>query len=160
MSEFWAFQLSFLTFKPCNYGLQERLMSKKVALEKKCSGHRKIVKPETIPSFLLGSLGTTKTGSGLSVFSNIHKWGPPGTPTYGCSKKLIGRSLFFGCLVSQVKRWDGFWLHDFPTSGTSLFPTTLRCVGSRFECIPSRPPPSSFLLLLSPPPIHITHPYT
>ena len=42
--------------------------------------------------------------------------GPPGTPTYGCSKKLIGRSLFFGCLVSQVKRWDGFWLDDFPTS--------------------------------------------
>ena len=53
VSEFWASQLSFLTLKPCNYGLQERLMSKKVAPPKKCSGHRKIVKPETIPSFYL-----------------------------------------------------------------------------------------------------------
>ena len=57
VSEFWAFQLSFLTLKPCNYGLQERLMSKKAAQKKrappKCSGHRKIIKPETIPSFYL-----------------------------------------------------------------------------------------------------------
>ena len=27
--------------------------------------------------------------------------------------KPIARSLFFACLMSQVKGWDGFWLDDF-----------------------------------------------
>ena len=34
--------------------------------------------------------------------------------------ELIPRSLFFGCLMSQVNIWDGFWLDDFSVSGTFL----------------------------------------
>ena len=32
--------------------------------------------------------------------------------------ELIARFLFFGCLMSQVNIWDGFWLDDFSVSGT------------------------------------------
>ena len=61
--------------------------------------------------------GSPRGPLGTDIF-DIKIFGPPGDPTYRHSKKLIARSLFFGCLMSQVKGWDGFWLDDFSVSGT------------------------------------------
>ena len=83
VSEFWASQLCFFAFKPCNYGLQERLMSKKVAPPQKMFRTPKNRQARNHPILLLGSLGTQKTRSGLSAFQNqgmffFHPWGPRG----------------------------------------------------------------------------------
>ena len=77
------YQPGFYAFKPCNYGLQERLISKKAAPPQKKDGPQQKMfrtpknhQARNHPILLLGSLGTQKTGSGLSVFSNIQ--GAPG----------------------------------------------------------------------------------
>ena len=78
--EFWAFQLCFYSFKPCNYGLQRRLMSKKVAPPQKKFWSSENRQARNHPSASLGSLGTQKTGSGLSVVQNVDKGDPRGPP--------------------------------------------------------------------------------
>ena len=62
-------------------------------------------------------------------------WGVPGGPPYRHVVKLIARSLFFGCLMSQVKGWDGFWLDDFSVSGTFFFGSHLFAHKSLLEPI-------------------------
>ena len=55
-------------------------MSKKVAPPKKMFRTPKNRQARNHPILLLGSLGTQKTGSGLSVFQHVDKWGPRGPP--------------------------------------------------------------------------------
>ena len=49
--------------------------------------------------------------------------------------ELIARFLFFGCLMSQVKGWDGFWLDDFSVSGTIWGGAHLYFLAPPFFCL-------------------------
>ena len=71
------------------------------------------------------------------MFENldIKIWGVPGDPPYRHLKKLIGGSLFFGCLMTRPKRWDGFWLDDFLGSGTFFWGSHLFAHKSPLEAI-------------------------
>ena len=74
----WPSPPGFFAFKPCNYGLQEQLISKKAPQKKApttiaakkgrptktCSGDRTIVKPETIPYVCLAHQTPQKQEAG------------------------------------------------------------------------------------------------